>query len=53
MNEHLLADETEKDPIEYDLHGTEGPVVLSVHAGLAGVFATTLDEVAGGPAVRK
>ncbi|GGT04333.1 alpha/beta hydrolase [Planobispora rosea] len=27
---------TRLGPIEYDLHGTEGPVLLSVHAGLGG-----------------
>lgn len=32
----LRTAETELGPIEYDLYGTEGPVVLSVHAGLGG-----------------
>jgi pimeloyl-ACP methyl ester carboxylesterase len=27
---------TRLGPVEYDLHGSEGPVVLSVHAGLGG-----------------
>lgn len=32
----LRTVETDRGPIEYDLYGTEGPVVLSVHAGLGG-----------------
>jgi pimeloyl-ACP methyl ester carboxylesterase len=32
----LRTIETARGPIEYDLYGTSGPVVLSVHAGLGG-----------------
>jgi pimeloyl-ACP methyl ester carboxylesterase len=32
----LKTAETARGPIEYDLYGTSGPVVLSVHAGLGG-----------------
>ncbi|MEU4835834.1 alpha/beta hydrolase [Streptosporangium sp. NPDC023615] len=40
---------TRLGPVEYDLHGTEGPVLLSVHAGLGGadqgrLFAAWLRE---------
>jgi len=40
---------TRLGPIEYDLYGTEGPVVLSVHAGLGGadqgrLFASWLQK---------
>ncbi|MEU8363107.1 alpha/beta hydrolase [Nonomuraea sp. NPDC048882] len=32
----LRTAQTRRGPIEYDLYGTEGPVLLSVHAGLGG-----------------
>ncbi|QSB16251.1 alpha/beta hydrolase [Natronosporangium hydrolyticum] len=32
----LRTAETDRGPIEYDLYGDEGPVVLSMHAGLGG-----------------
>jgi pimeloyl-ACP methyl ester carboxylesterase len=32
----LRTAEMSRGPVEYDLHGTSGPVVLSVHAGLGG-----------------
>ncbi|MEV0592154.1 alpha/beta fold hydrolase [Nonomuraea cavernae] len=40
---------TRRGPVEYDLYGTEGPVVLSVHAGLGGadqgrLFASWLQK---------
>ncbi|MEO3818080.1 alpha/beta hydrolase [Plantactinospora sp. B24E8] len=46
---NLRTAETERGPIEYDLHGTDGPVVLSVHAGLGGadqgrLFASWLQD---------
>src|SRR5688500_7119525 len=46
---NLQTAETERGPIEYDLHGTDGPVVLSVHAGLGGadqgrLFASWLQD---------
>ncbi len=45
----LKTAETDRGRIEYDLHGTEGPVVLSVHAGLGGadqgrLFASWLQD---------
>lgn len=45
----LRIAETDRGPIEYDLHGAEGPVVLSVHAGLGGadqgrLFASWLQD---------
>lgn len=40
---------TDRGPVEYDLHGTDGPVVLSLHAGLGGadqgrLFASWLQD---------
>lgn len=40
---------TDRGPVEYDLYGAEGPVVLSVHAGLGGadqarLFASWLQD---------
>jgi pimeloyl-ACP methyl ester carboxylesterase len=32
----LKTAETVRGPVEYDLHGNSGPVILSVHAGLGG-----------------
>ena len=45
----LRTVETERGPIEYDLSGDDGPVVLSVHAGLGGadqgrLFASWLQD---------
>lgn len=45
----LRTAETYRGPIEYDLYGDEGPVVLSVHAGLGGadqgrLFASWLQD---------
>ncbi|MER5624839.1 alpha/beta hydrolase [Streptosporangium sp. NPDC002544] len=45
----LRTANTDRGPIEYDLYGTEGPVVLSVHAGLGGadqgrLFASLLQD---------
>ncbi|MCW3814736.1 alpha/beta hydrolase [Micromonospora sp. DR5-3] len=45
----LRTVETTRGPIEYDLYGTTGPVVLSVHAGLGGadqgrLFASWLQD---------
>lgn len=45
----LKIAETERGPVEYDLHGATGPVVLSVHAGLGGadqgrLFASWLPD---------
>lgn len=45
----LRTVQTERGPVEYDLYGTEGPVVLSVHAGLGGadqgrLFASWLQD---------
>ncbi|MFC7546080.1 alpha/beta fold hydrolase [Plantactinospora sp. GCM10030261] len=45
----LRVAETDRGPVEYDLHGADGPVVLSVHAGLGGadqgrLFASWLQD---------
>ena len=45
----LRTADTDRGPIEYDLYGAEGPVVLSVHAGLGGadqgrLFASWLHD---------
>ena len=46
---NLRVASTQQGPIEYDLYGTEGPVVLSLHAGLGGadqgrLFASWLQD---------
>lgn len=46
---NLQTAATARGPVEYDLYGTKGPVVLSVHAGLGGadqgrLFASWLQD---------
>jgi pimeloyl-ACP methyl ester carboxylesterase len=46
---HLRTVATKQGPVEYDMYGEEGPVVLSIHAGLGGadqgrLFASWLQE---------
>lgn len=46
---NLQTAETPLGPVEYDMYGTEGPVILSVHAGLGGadqgrLFASWLQD---------